>query len=236
MVASLKMGGATPTISFNRLEAMKKIWIFMFALLAIVSCRNDDEPGPATQEQLEALTGHWYAELPLSGETFNWRTLEEGDMASYDNVGVVIYLNGYNPNGDASYWGYLYLQDGDMVNFTGLLSESHEQSSFSFTMDSEGNIKPSSHLKDAPEVKTMYYDRTKDIITANVIYQGQTYYLTFIRPTGDSETHLNDIFDMLIEAGEIGGYDDKGNQLNTDVDNGNATEPSRVKSHSPMQP
>ena len=146
---------------------MKKIWIFMFALLAIVSCKDDD-PKPATAEQLQKLTGHWYAELPANGETANWRTLEEGDMTNYDHIGVVIYLNGNTPTEEVSYWGYLYLQEGDMVNYAGLMSESHEQSSFSFTMDEEYNITPSSHLKDAPKVTKMHYDREKDIITAEV--------------------------------------------------------------------
>ena len=146
---------------------MKKIWIFMFALLAIVSCKDDD-PKPATAEQLQKLTGHWYAELPANGETANWRTLEEGDMTNYDHIGVVIYLNGNTPTEEVSYWGYLYLQNGDLVNFAGLMSETHEQSSFSFTMDEEYNITPSSHLKDAPKVTKMHYDREKDIITAEV--------------------------------------------------------------------
>ena len=211
---------------------MKKIWIFMFALLAIVSCKDDD-PKPATAEQLQKLTGHWYAELPANGETANWRTLEEGDMTNYDHIGVVIYLNGNTPTEEVSYWGYLYLQEGDMVNYAGLMSESHEQSSFSFTMDEEYNITPSSHLKDAPKVTKMHYDREKDIITAEVNYKGETYYLTFTRPTGDNETLLNEFWDMLIEAGEIGGSADKGTEIDTDVEEGGATESSRAKGFFP---
>lgn len=211
---------------------MKKIWIFMFALLAIVSCKDDD-PKPATAEQLQKLTGHWYAELPANGETANWRTLEEGDMTTYDHIGVVIYFNGDTPTEEVSYWGYLYLQNGDLVNFAGLMSESHEQSSFSFTMDEDCNITPSSHLKDAPKVTKMHYDREKDIITAEVNYKGETYYLTFTRPTGDNETLLNDFWDMLIEAGEIGGSADKGTEIDTDVEEGGATESSRAKGFFP---
>jgi len=57
---------------------MKKIFMFLFGLVLFASCSNDDNPaGPATEAQMQALTGHWYAELPISGETDNWRTEEE---------------------------------------------------------------------------------------------------------------------------------------------------------------
>ncbi len=210
---------------------MKKIWILMLGLLAIVGCKDDDESTtrPATQEQMEALTDNWYAELPMSGETANWRTEEEGDMTTYDHIGVIIYLNGYNPSGDASFWGYLYLQDGDMVNFDGLLSDNHERSTFNFTMDSEGNITPSSSLTDAPQVTNMHYDSEKDIITADVIYKGQTIALIFRRPSEEQKTALNEFWDILIEAGEVGGSSDRGDEQDTDIQEDGATEPSRVK-------
>ena len=207
---------------------MKKIWIFMFALLAIVSCKDDD-PKPATAEQLQKLTGHWYAELPANGETANWRTLEEGDMTTYDHIGVVIYLNGNTPTEEVNYWGYLYLQEGDMVNYAGLMSESHEQSSFSFTMDEEYNITPSSHLKDAPQVTSMHWDNTKDVITADVNYKGQTFKLTFKRVNLNEEQTLKDFYDILAEEGIVGGYADLDTQLNTDVSDNDATGPSRVR-------
>ena len=208
---------------------MKKIWIFMFVLLAIVGCKDDDEPSPATPEQMEHLTGHWYAELAMSGETANWRTLEEGDMAAYDHIGILMYLNGYNPQGDACFWGYLYLQEGDMVNFAGLMSESHEQSTFNITMDSEGNITPSSHMADAPKVTNMHYDATQELITADVTYKGQTVHLVFRHPADDQEDALTEFWDMLVEEGEVGGSTDRGDEQGTGINEGGATEPSRAK-------
>ena len=76
--------------------------MLIIALVAMTGCKDDDEPGPATVEQMEMLTGHWYANLPLVGETDNWRTIEEGDVTGYNNIAVVIYLNGAVP--DACFW------------------------------------------------------------------------------------------------------------------------------------
>lgn len=53
--------------------------------------------------------------------------------------------------------------------------------------------------------------------------------LTFRRPTGEQEKQLNEYFEMLAEAGEIGGYEDDDYQQKTDVTNKDATEPSRAK-------
>ena len=96
------------------------VGLFLFGLLAMTSCSDDDNEtiGPATKAQLEAVTGHWFAELPISGETDNWRTEEEGDVTAYDKVAALFYLNGYTTT--ECWWGYLYLQDGDMVNYGGL--------------------------------------------------------------------------------------------------------------------
>ena len=150
---------------------MKKLLFVLLGLLALTSCHDKEEAQPATEEQLKELTGHWYAELPLSGETENWRTEEEGDMTTYDKIGALIYLNGAAT--DACYWGYLYLQNGDMVNYDGLHHRDQE-ANFAFTMDSEGNITTSSNLPDAPQVSNMHYDSTQKVITADVTFKGRS--------------------------------------------------------------
>lgn len=50
--------------------------MLIIALTAMTSCSDNDNEavGPATKAQYEAVTGHWYAEIPISGETDNWRT------------------------------------------------------------------------------------------------------------------------------------------------------------------
>jgi len=207
---------------------MKKIFMFLFGMLAIASCSNDDNEtaGPATQAQLEAVTGHWYAELPISGETDNWRTEEEGDVTTYDKVAALFYLNGYTTT--ECWWGYLYLQDGDMVNYGGIdLNETSNM--FSFTMTSEGDITPSQHLANGPKVTNMHYDSKKDIITADVDYSGHTLSVTFTRPTASQATQLNEYFDILQEEGIVGGYEDKDSQLKTDVTDDDATETPRAR-------
>ena len=205
---------------------MKKILTIVFGLLLLASCSSDDEPGAASPEQMQRIGGHWYAELSVSGETDNWRTEEEGDVTSFDKIGALIYLNSNYT--DACYWGYLYLQDGDMVNFDGL-HRRDDEANFAITMDSEGYITTSSHLKDAPQVTSMHWDNTKDVITADVNYKGQTFKLTFKRVNLNEEQTLKDFYDILAEEGIVGGYADLDTQLNTDVSDNDATGPSRVR-------
>ena len=89
---------------------MKTIKIFaalFIALVAMGSCSKADNPvaGPASQEQLDQLDGHWYAELPISGMTKNLLTTDDpDDMAPFNSIGAVIYF--HNEYTDWSYWGY----------------------------------------------------------------------------------------------------------------------------------
>ena len=206
---------------------MKKVFMFLFASVLFASCSNDDDTtGPASEAQMHALTGHWYAELPISGETDNWRTEEEGDRTAYDKVAALFYLNGYTTT--ECWWGYLYLQDDDMVNYGGIdLNEKGNM--FSFAMTSDGNITPSQHLANGPKVSNMHYDSQKDIITADVDYSGHKLSITFTRPTEELTTQLNEYFDILLEEGIVGGYEDKGAEQHTDVTDKGATEPSRAR-------
>ncbi len=194
---------------------------------ALTSCKDyDDDVQPASEEQLHQLQGHWYAEMPISGETLNWRTEEEGDMTDYDHIGILVYLNGYVT--EASYWGYLFLKDNEMVNYDGIFMRD-EEARFDYTMDSEGHITPTSHLADAPQVTDMHHDVKSDIITANITYKGRNLALTLVRPTQEEGTVLYDYWQMLAEAHIVGGYDDGGDHLNTDVTDENADEPSRAR-------
>ena len=115
-----------------------------------------------------------------------------------------------------------------MVNFDGL-HRRDEEANFAITMDSEGYITTSSHLKDAPQVTSMHWDNTKDVITADVNYKGQTFKLTFKRVNLNEEQTLKDFYDILAEEGIVGGYADLDTQLNTDVSDNDATGPSRVR-------
>ena len=205
---------------------MKKVLILLFGLLAIVGCKDDDDKAkPATEDQMKEVSGHWLAEVPISGETENWRTEEEGDMATYDKILALIYLNGAYP--DACYWGYLFMQDGDMVNFDGL-GRRDEEANFEFKMDREGNITTSSHLSNAPRVTNMHY--TGSVITADVAYMGKSFSLTFTRPTAEQEAALNEFWELLAEEGIVGGYSDRGDEQRTDLSDKDATEPSRSNS------
>lgn len=207
---------------------MKIIRLFtmlFIALAAMTSCK-DDEPGKASQEQMQMLTGHWYAEIPVHGETDNWRSEAEGDVAAYEKIGAMIYLNGSET--DACYWGYLFLKDNDMVNFDGIFRRD-EEARFSIAMDSEGDITTSSHLADAPQVTNMHYDSKQDVITADVTFKGQTFHLTFKRPTADQEGPLSDYWEILQEEGIVGGFSDKGDEQDTNVSEDGATGPSRVR-------
>ena len=63
---------------------MKKGLSLLFGLLAIVGCKDDDDKAkPATEDQMKEVSGNWVAEVPISGETENWRTEEEGDLRQH---------------------------------------------------------------------------------------------------------------------------------------------------------
>ena len=114
-----------------------------------------------------------------------------------------------------------------MVNFDGL-GRRDEQANFEFKMDRDGNITPSSHLPNAPQVTNMHY--TGSVITADVAYKGKTFSLTFTRPTAEQEATMQEFWEILGEEGIVGGYADNGYEQRTDLSDIDATEPSRSNS------
>ena len=205
--------------------------MLIIALTAMTSCTDNKDnlpAGPASEAQYEAVTGHWYAEIPISGETDNWRTEEEGDVTTYDKIDALIYLDANTDDVIVTFgfWGYIYLQDNDMVNYGGLLSS--DDDIFQFSMTSDGYITPSSHLADAPKITNMHYDATANVITATVDYKGKSLSLTFVRPDEEAMTRLNECYEILMEEGIVSAYDDDGNIILSDVTDKNADEPSRA--------
>ena len=206
--------------------------MLIIALTAMTSCTDNKDnlpAGPASEAQLEAVTGHWYAEIPISGETDNWRTEEEGDVTTYDKIDALIYLDANTDDVIVTFgfWGYIYLQDNDMVNYGGLLSS--DDDIFQFSMTSDGYITPSSHLADAPKITNMHYDATANIITATVDYKGKSLSLTFVRPDEEAMTRLNECYEILMEEGIVSAYDDGGWKIDSDVTDDDATEPMRAR-------
>lgn len=211
------------------MKKMKNIWILLLGLLAMVGCKEDDDKArPATEEQMKAVTGHWYAELPFSGETDNWRTEEEGDKTAFDKIGAVIYLNGYLnetvEDGYGSQWGFLFLHDGEMVNYGGI-DLNKKNTYFYFTMDREGHITPSGQIGNMPQVSNLRY--VDGVITAEATYEGSTVFVTFRQPEDLMESTLNEYYEILFEEGIVGGYEDLDGEQHTDIDDNSATGPSR---------
>lgn len=182
---------------------------------ALTGCSGEEEAKPFDRL---LLRGHWYAEVPLTGQTQNWRTEEEGDMTDYDHVGALIYL--HDEFTDLSYWGYIYLKDGDMVNFDGI-DRMNEGSNFDYTVTPDGRITPNHYIDSAPKVENMRYVDGKIYAEVNGMQ------IVFTRPTEEQNAFLNEFWEMLIEAGMVG-YGDRGGVIDTDVTNGDAGEPSRA--------
>ena len=205
----------------------KNIMCVLAAMFVLCSCSNDDEAGPASEQQIEMVSGHWYTEIPISGETDNWRTEEEGDRTAFDKVVAIFYLSDHTFM--EGWWGYLYLQnDNEMINYGGL-DLGKKESSFNYTMDSDGTIIPSSQLLDAPKIANMRYNSNSNVITTDVTYNGKTFALTFIRPTDESWVRLDEYFNILLEENIVGGYEDLGTEQHTDVTDEAASEPSRAR-------
>ena len=195
--------------------------MLVIALVAIAGCSSDDD-NFVPETFYDAVAGHWYTELPISGETDNWRSAEVGDRTTFDKVTVLFYL------GDSvmkdGWWGYLYLkEDNELVNYGGIdLGKSENR--FNYNMTADGHITPSNHIEYLPQITNMLYDSRKDNITADVIYNGQSYHLSFIRPGGDVWERLNEYYEILLKAGVVGGNEDGYGHLATDVSNADATE------------
>lgn len=203
---------------------MKKTLRYLFNCLlccgiavALAGCsKDDDDPVPFDRTLLD---GYWYAEMPMTGEVLNWRTEEVDEMASYDHVGAIINLHS-EPTG-ASWWGYVYLKDGDIVNFDGI-HPWNEDAYFHYTVTPDGHITPDRYLENTPKVEDMQYTDGKIFSKVNGMQ------VVFTRPNEEQAERLNELFQMLLEAGG-GGYVDDDYIINSDVKNQNATEPSRSK-------
>ena len=215
------------------MKTLNKIFILLFGLLVMSSCKDDDvnveeskEAIPATEEQMRTLSDQWYAELPFSGETDNWRTEEEGDMISYDHIGVIMYLN--DRYTEDSYWGFIFMKDNEMVNYDGINRRTTD-TTFDFKMDRDGNITILNPLADIPQLSNVHYDAQKDAITADVTYNGQTLNgIAFNRPSEEQQEFIDDFFETLLDAGQVTGYEDLDSEQKTGITDKNATEPSRA--------
>ena len=207
---------------------MKTIKIFaalFIALVAMSSCSKGDYPvvRPASQAQIDALSGHWYTDLPISGETMDMHTMgDSDDKTAYNHIGAIIYFNPVYT--DWSYWGFFYMKDDEFVNVDGL-NHLTADANFDFTMDSDGHITPMSQLSNAPQVSNMYYQGDK--ITATVTYMGHSLDMAFRRPDEKQETMLEGIWVFLVKNGLVigGDYD----EVETDISDEQATEPSRAR-------
>ncbi len=188
--------------------------LLAFALVAMAGCKSDDDREPA---DLNLLVGHWYAEIPLKGEVKNWRT-EEEEMTTYDHVGAVLYFN--TEYTSWSWWGYLYIKDGEMVNFDGI-SRVDNNATFDYTVDPDYNITTVSKLESAPVAKSMRYSDGK------IYAEFDTLQVVFTRPDEQQSAFLEDFWEILVENGIVG-YEDEGQKVQTEVTDENATEESRA--------
>ena len=208
------------------MKTIKTLAILFLAIVAMSSCTKDDNPAvakPASQAQIEALAGHWYADLPISGETMDLRTMDDpNDKTAYNHIGAIIYFNSKYTNW--SYWGYFYMNDDEFVNVEGL-NRLTEDAGFDFTMDSEGHITPTAHLPNAPQVSNMRFEGDK--ITATVTYMGHSLDITFRQPDEEQNTMLEGIWEFLLDNGMvIGGNDEK---VETGISDKQADEPARAR-------
>lgn len=126
------------------------------------------------------------------------------------------------------WWGYLYMNGDEMVNYGGI-DLTKQENQFNYTMSSDGYITPSSNVEGAPKVTNMHWDSSKDVITADVTYNGQTYHLTFTHPTDETWRQLSEYYDILLEEGIVGGYEDKDIKQKTDISGEDASEVSRAR-------
>lgn len=206
----------------------KNLSYCLFALLglgasiAFAACSSDDdekekeEPEVVEPVDPEAIGGHWYVEIPRTGDVVNWRS-EVLEMTTYDHIGVILYVNSYDGEG---YWAHLYFKDGEIINYSGF-GKDQEGGEFKYTMDDAGNISISRLMPNTPPFENFKYADGQIV----AMMDGQT--VTFAHPVGEKEAMLEDFWELLVEEGLIG-YGDDDTSIDTDISDKPAAEPSRA--------
>ena len=189
------------------MKNIKILAVLFIALMAMSSCSSEDTPVIVPVD----VDGKWYAEIAMTGTTYDMRSGEELIEVTYDHIGVKLSL----AEGIGE-WTHYYIKGGEMVNYEG-----GYDSLFGYTTTGDGTIKVSSldEFDDIAFVKGLNLHYSDGLIVAN----GNDPNLIFSTPSGDTVAKLY-LWDAIIADDHMGYESD---EIETDIDPNNADEQSR---------
>jgi hypothetical protein len=184
--------------------------LLFFAVMTMSSCSDNNDNSVYSDPSV--INGLWYAEVPMTGQTYDMRSHDDLVEVTYDHVAVVLDLqNGFGT------WTHYYIKDGEMVNYEG-----HYFSSFSYTIDGEGNITltEESDISDTSAILgiRLRYAEHKITVAGNIS-------LTLTAPF-DEAARKTEQWNELIDKDHLGWDAD---EYETELSPKPATEPSRAR-------
>ena len=189
------------------MKEIKILAALLIALVAMSSCSSEDLP------VMVPVDGEWYAEVAMTGTTYDMRSEDELIEVNYDHIGVKLSLKE-----GIGEWTHYYIKDGEMVNYEG-----GYDNLFEYTTAGDGTIQVNSfdELDDLSFVKSLNMRYRDSRILAKV--NGLD--VVFSSPTAE-ETLMLKRWDAIISDDHMG-Y--AGDEIETDLDPNNANEPSRAR-------
>lgn len=192
---------------------MKKIIssvMLFIAVLAVSSCSDYEDN--SVYKDPSAVNGQWYAEVPMTGLTYDMGSDDDLIELTYDHVAVLLDLD----NGVGT-WTHYYIKDGEMVNYEG-----HYFSSFNYTLDAEGNI-TLTEAGDASDTSPILGLKLRFADHKIVVGGGMS--LTLTTPSAETAKKV-ERWNKLIDDDHLGLDVD---EHETDLSPTPATEPSRAR-------
>jgi len=197
----------------NDMKTIKYISLLFIALVAMSSCSNDDNTVDTPDVIPVDVDGIWYAEVPMTGITYDMRSGDDLREVTYDHIGIKLTLTD-----SIGGWTHYYIVDGDMVNYEG-----GYDNLFGYTVDKDGNILVSS-LAEGDDISfveglSLYYSN------GHIMANGNGLNLVFNHPDTEVESKLEQ-WDAVIDEDHMGLEAD---EIETDLNPNNADEPSRAR-------
>lgn len=191
------------------MKEIKILAALLIALVAMSSCSSEDLPVMVPVD----ADGEWYAEVAMTGTTYDMRSEDELIEVPYDHIGVKLSLKE-----GIGEWTHYYIKDGEMVNYEG-----GYDNLFEYTTAGDGTIQVNSfdELDDLSFVKSLNMRYRDSRILAKV--NGLD--VVFSSPTAEETVKLKR-WDAIITEDHMG-Y--AGDEIETDLDPNNADEPSRAR-------
>lgn len=191
------------------MKEIKILAALLIAFVAMSSCSSEDLPVMVPVD----ADGEWYAEVAMTGTTYDMRSEGELIEVNYDHIGVKLSLKE-----GIGEWTHYYIKDGEMVNYEG-----GYDNLFEYTTAGDGTIQVNSfdELDDLSFVKSLNMRYRDSRILAKV--NGLD--VVFSSPTAE-ETLMLKRWDAIINDDHMG-Y--AGDEIETDLDPNNANEPSRAR-------